>query len=243
MTSVSTSADATPARRLAAWGVHLFTASGAVVGFIALDAIRRGSYVEAFWWMTIAFAIDSADGTLARAVGVKTVLPTFDGARLDDLVDYFNYTVVPVALVYAAGLLPAAAALPVAASVLIASAYGFCQAEAKTDDGYFKGFPSYWNVVAFYLFVLRFPPWVAAAVLVAFAVLVFVPVYYVYPSRAPRFRTLMIGLSLSWAASVLVAIAMLPDSPRVLVLGSLLYPAYYFALSFYLTIRRRAGLP
>lgn len=226
-------------RRLVAWGVHLFTASGAVVALLALDAIHRGRYGQAFGWMALAMAIDSADGTLARAARVKTVLPGFDGARLDDVVDYLNYTVVPVALIYAAGRLPPRLDVVVAAAVLIASAYGFCQDDAKTTDGYFKGFPSYWNVVVFYLFALNTPPWLTAAVLLAFAVLVFVPIYYVYPSRAPRFRAITIALGIAWGVSGLVVLARLSDPPRFLLQLSLLYPAYYLGLSLYLTLRRR----
>lgn len=230
-------------RQLAAWSVHLLTASGAIVGFLALLAIHEGRYDWAFWWMALALAIDSVDGSLARAVGVKRVLPHFDGTRLDDLVDYFNYTVVPVVLIYSAQRLPDSVALPVSAAVLLASAWGFCQTEAKTGDGYFKGFPSYWNVVVFYLFALQTPPSVTAATLVTFAILVFVPIYYVYPSRSPRLRALTIVLAAGWGASTLVALAKLPDPPRSLLLGSLLFPAYYIALSVYLTIQRRRSGP
>ena len=230
-------------RQLAAWGVHLLTASGAIVGFLALVAIHEGRYDWAFCWMALALAIDSVDGSLARAVGVKRVLPHFDGTRLDDLVDYFNYTVVPVVLIYSAERLPDSVALLVSAAVLLASAWGFCQTEAKTEDGYFKGFPSYWNVIVFYLFALETPPSVTAGVLVTFAILVFVPIYYVYPSRSPRLRTLTIVLAAAWGAAILAALAGLPEPPRRLLLGSLLFPAYYIALSVYLTVRRRPPGP
>jgi len=225
-------------RRLAAWAVHLLTASGAVVALLALAAIHRGRYAEAFGWMAVALAIDSVDGTLARAVAVRTVLPTFDGARLDDVIDYLNYTVVPLALIYASGRLPSDLALPAVAFVLLASAYGFAQIDAKTSDGYFKGFPSYWNILAFYLYALDTPQWFGAAALLLFGILVFVPIYYVYPSRNPRFRTITVTLGVAWAISALVILARLEDAPRALVVGSLLYPAYYLGLSFYLTRHR-----
>jgi len=234
----SSAEDAGPARRLAAWSVHFLTASGAVVAFLALGAIHQGRYDHALWWVALAAVIDSVDGALARAVGVKAVLPRFDGTRLDDLIDYLNYTVVPVALIYAAGRLPPSGALPIAAAVLLSSAWGFCQTEAKTSDGYFKGFPSYWNVVVFYLLTLGTPQWFNAAVLVFFAILVFVPIYYVYPSRAPRLRELTVVLGVGWAAGTLLALASLPHPPRSLLLGTLLYPAYYLGLSVYLTFKR-----
>jgi phosphatidylcholine synthase len=171
-------------------------------------------------------------------VAVKKVLPTVDGARLDDVVDYLNYTLVPLALIGASGRLPSHLALPVIAFVLLASAYGFAQTDAKTSDGYFKGFPSYWNVVAFYLYALDTPRWFAAAALVLFGILVFVPTYYVYPSRSPRFRTITIALGAVWGIAALVILARLENAPQSLVLASLLYPAYYLGLSVYLTRRR-----
>src|ERR1035437_5498605 len=94
------------ALQLPAWGVHFYTACGAVLGFLALDATANGNYGLAFIWLTVATVIDCTDGTLARRVGVKQVLPHFDGARLDDIVDYLNYVLVPVVLAYHAGLIP-----------------------------------------------------------------------------------------------------------------------------------------
>ena len=71
----------------------------------------------------------TADGALARKVGVSRVLPGFDGRRLDDLVDFLNYVIVPAVFLVATGLLPhwAWAAAPV-----LASAYGFSHVQAKT---------------------------------------------------------------------------------------------------------------
>ena len=94
--------------------------------------------------------IDATDGTFARMVKVKEVLPHFDGRRLDDLIDFQTYTSLPLLLAWRAQLVPDGQEAWLLAP-LIASAYGFCQVNAKTDDGYFLGFPSYWNIVVFYL--------------------------------------------------------------------------------------------
>src|SRR5947207_299337 len=130
-------------------------------------------------------ARDAPDGTLARAVRVKAVLPGFDGRRLDDLIDFLNYTFLPLFLIWRAGLLPAGSEnwllLP-----LLASAYGFCQVEAKTADGFFLGFPSYWNVVAIYLYALPFSPAAALGMVIALSLLTFVPLRYLYPSVGGR---------------------------------------------------------
>src|ERR1041385_7336533 len=115
-------------RTWAAWGVHLYTAIGAPLGLVALVASGQGYFRLAFVCMTIATFIDSTDGMLARRIGVKQVLPQFDGARLDDIVDYLNYVVVPVVLAYQAGLIPAGFwGLMIASAPLLASGYGFAQ--------------------------------------------------------------------------------------------------------------------
>ena len=140
-----------PARRTLAWAVHLLTASGAAVGLAALLETARGDPRSALLWMLVALVIDSVDGTLARRADVERVVPRIDGRRLDDIVDYLNYVIVPVFFLAWSGRIDP---LVLAGAPVLASAYGFSQTEAKTEDGYFLGFPSYWNVVALYAFLL-----------------------------------------------------------------------------------------
>jgi phosphatidylcholine synthase len=82
------------ARLLFAWFVHLYSALGAVVGFLTIQAIQNGDFKQAFQLMFIAVAIDATDGSLARAAKVKEMIPWFDGARLEDIVDSLNYDIV-----------------------------------------------------------------------------------------------------------------------------------------------------
>jgi len=238
-----------PPRRLrsvAAWGVHLLTVSGAPAGVLALLAIERREAAAAFAWMAYTVAVDAIDGTLARAVGVKEVVPTFDGTRLDDLVDYFTYVIVPALCLLHLDLLPPAAAVPVALCPVVASAYGFCRTDAKTADHYYIGFPSYWNIVAFYLYALGWPRVVNGGIVVAFSLAVFVPVRYVYPSRTPTLRRLTMGLGAAWGAAMVYALAELArlgTVPRALVVTSLAFPVYYVGLSFALHARRAFAGP
>jgi len=215
-----------------AWGVHIFTASGAVVGAVALLAILQGSLDRAALLMLVALVIDSVDGTLARAFRVSEVLPAVDGRRLDDMVDYLNYVIVPAVFMVAAGSLPAWywAAIPI-----LASAYGFSHAEAKTDDDFFLGFPSYWNVVAVYLWLLAVSPAVATGVVLLFSVLIFVPLKYLYPSKMPRGRNLLSVAALLWLVAMALGILApgLAGGLRLVEL-SLAFPALYLALSFWL---------
>lgn len=221
-----------------AWSVHAYTASGAVMGLAGVMAVVAGDYRQAFAWMFVATFVDGTDGVLARAARVKERTPAFDGARLDDIVDYLTFVFLPAFLLVHAGLLPASWAVAVAAAMLLSSAYGFASLDAKTADNYFTGFPSYWNIVALYVAVLDLPAWANAAMVLAFAALVFVRIGYVYPTRTPTLRTLTLGLMAAWGVMLLAIIWWLPSPPRALVLASLVFPIYYLGLSLMLHARR-----
>jgi phosphatidylcholine synthase len=227
-------------RVAAAWGVHALTASGAVAGVLAVLATDRGDAATAFWWMAYTLLVDSFDGTLARAVGVKRVLPFFDGTLLDNVVDYFTYVIVPVLFALGMHLVPAGWGVVAVLCPVLASAYGFCRTDAKTADHYFTGFPSYWNVVVFYLYALGWPPALNAAVLVVLSVAVFVPIRYVYPSRTATLRPVTIGFGLAWGALLLWVLTRLASAPRALVVVSLAFPIYYVGLSLALHARHAA---
>lgn len=225
------------------WVAHAYTASGAVIALAATYAVFEGRFRDAFLSFCVATFIDTTDGWLARALRVKERLPGYDGARLDDIVDYLTYVFVPMLLVQQAGLLPAGWGLGVAALVLLASAYGFGQTEAKvaTTDHFFTGFPSYWNIVAFYLYVWQLPPVVNGVLLAVLAVLVFVPIRYVYPSRTAFLQRPTLVLGAAWAVLVVVGVWRLPATDGPWLALSMVFPVYYTALSLYLHVRERSG--
>ena len=216
--------------------VHAFTASGAVAGLLALIAIPHGHYKAAFMWMTVTIAIDSVDGFLARALKVKEFAPSIDGALLDNIVDYFTYVIVPALFIVYSDIVPPGTRLVTAIAISLASAYQFSQKEAKTPDHHFKGFPSYWNVTVFYLHVLVWPQWANLAILWVLAVAVFIPVKYLYPSRARRFRPLTLSLTCIWGACMVWLLVTYPRDSCGLRYVSLLYVAYYFIASIAITI-------
>ncbi len=239
-------------RTVAAWGVHFYTATGLICAAgIAVLLIGEhpgpDDYRWAFALMFLATIIDATDGTLARKVDVKRVVPGFDGRRLDDLTDFLTYTCLPLLLIWRANLLPPGQAGWLV-GVLLASAYGFCQSAIKTDDGYFRGFPSYWNLVAFYVYLLLLPKWLNLGVILLLAVLTFVPSKYFYPTRGGKLNHLMLALGSVWTVVVLWILINLPaditpdDTPpdrsvHSLVLISLVYPGFYLLLSWFVSLR------
>jgi phosphatidylcholine synthase len=238
--------------KVAGWGVHFYTALGLVAAAGMAVLIVQGTG-EAFRWvfvlMFVATFIDATDGTLARAVRIKETVPSFDGRRLDDIVDFLTYTFLPLFFLWKADILPEGYK-PVLLLPLMASAYGFCQVSAKTDDGYFLGFPSYWNLIALYLYILQpMPDWVALSLIIVPAVLTFVPSRYLYPTgRGGLLNRAALVLGGVWAGLLLWILAVLPSEypsptdlgetwPRPLAVASLFFPVYYFAASWFVTCR------
>jgi phosphatidylcholine synthase len=222
--------------RLRAVLVHLYTASGAVLALLILVAAFQNEAVTALWLMLASLIIDSTDGLLARRFRVSEALPFFDGAMLDNIVDYMTYVFAPIILLWSGGYLPSGnTGVVLAALPLLASSYQFCRVDAKTDDHFFLGFPSYFNVFAFYAIVFDPKPPLVAVVLVVCSLLVFVPVRYVYPTRTVAFRKLSLTLTALWLISYAVILLEMPE-PDPLILGfSIFYLFYYFGLSLYLS--------
>lgn len=225
-------------RKITAWLVHAYTTLGLIAAAFSVVLIVYGGEENlrlVIVLMFLAMIIDASDGYFARRVGVKEVLPSFDGRRLDDIIDFHTFTTIPLLFIWRSDVLPPELAwlllLP-----LLASAYGFSQTNAKTDDGYFLGFPSYWNVVAFYLFFLQPAPWFSVVIIVLLSVLTFVPAKYLHPSIPGPLSKLSIVLGVVWAILVLAVITGIVQE-FLWTLLSLAYPAYYMGVSWFITIR------
>lgn len=220
-----------------AWAVHLYTASGGVLGMVALLAVAQGRVRDAFFYLIAAMLIDVTDGTLARRVGVRDVLPNFSGGDLDNAIDVLTYIYVPIFILGSQGLLPH----PLWTIVpMLAAMYAYGQAHMKTEDHYFLGFPSYWNIVALYMYWLRPGPVVAVCAVAVPAVLTFIPTRYLYPSRNSAYWKTSWVLGGLWFA--LVFYLLLQPAPDLgLVWLSLAYPAYYMVMSFYVDRLLRAA--
>jgi phosphatidylcholine synthase len=220
------------------WIAHLYTATGAVIALLATGMAFAHNFRAVFIYFIAATFVDSTDGVLARALRVKERLPNFDGAKLDDIIDYLMYAFIPALVVWQADMVPSA--FPICAAIVLSSAYGFAQADAKVaaTDYFFTGFPSYWNIVVAYLYLLQLSQRTNATILVTFAVLVFVPIRYVYPSRTIALKWPTLALGTMWAALFTWIIWRLPaiDGPWIML--SLVFPAYYAALSLWLQFRR-----
>lgn len=227
--------------RLGAMSVHVYTALGVVLALLMVHMSYAGEVEIVLWLFLAAMIIDGSDGFLARRLRVKEVVPGFDGALLDNIIDYITYAFAPMVLLWSAGYLPDGWLGGVVASVpLLASCYQFCRSDAKTDDHFFLGFPSYWNIAAFYLIVLGASTAATTTTLLVLTVLVFVPVKYVYPSRTETAWWLTMTLTTLWLGLYALILLQYPSPSLWLIALSGGYVLYYAVLSLRLTLNRRS---
>jgi phosphatidylcholine synthase len=223
-----------------AWMVHLYTSLGLVVGFFALDAVLRGDVKTVFICMLVALFIDATDGTMARAWKVTYWAPQFDGRKLDDITDYLNYAFIPLFFAYRFEMVSGGWLVIVLFAVL-AAAYGFCQKAAKTNDGFFTGFPNFWNILIFYLYIFHLPVEINAFIILACAIFIFVPVTFMSYS-SPIFQSLNKIISLVYGLFLAAIIATINEPIRVLVWISLVFPLYYVGTSLALHLLKSSKL-
>ncbi len=205
-------ADFSP-RTLAAFAVHVFTACGAACALLALMAAAGADWTQMFLWLGVALIVDGVDGTFARHLHVAELLPRWSGDVLDFVVDYATYVLVPAYAIAIGGVLAASVALPLGLIVAITGAIYFADRRMKTSDSYFRGFPALWNIVAFYLFLLKPAPWFAALAVLVLAAATFAPIYFVHPVRVPRWRIVNLVALVLWAGLAIFALTQRLDPP------------------------------
>jgi phosphatidylcholine synthase len=210
-----------------AFSVHVLTAAGAALALVALLAAVRGAWEVMFLCLGLALIVDGVDGTIARALKVTELLPRWSGDVLDLVVDFVTYVFVPAYAIAAGGLLPPWLGAPAGIVIVMTGAIYFADRRMKTADNYFRGFPTLWNVVAFYLFVLKPTPWLAAGLVALLAVLTFMPFKFLHPFRVARLRIVSMGAVILW--SLLAAYALVRSlEPGAWVAGGLVVLALYF---------------
>jgi phosphatidylcholine synthase len=214
---------------LPAFGVHIVTASGAGLALLALLAAAAGNWVAMFAWLGAALFVDGIDGTLARRLNVKDALPRWSGDALDFVVDFTTYVFVPAYAIAASGLLPQAVAVPLGVIIVVSSAIYFADAEMKTADNYFRGFPVLWNAAAFYLFVIKPAPWLGAILILGLVVMTFLPIRFIHPFRVARGRAVTIAALVLWSVLAAVALYRNLDPGPWVGFGLLALGLYFFA--------------
>ena len=197
--------------KIAAWAVHGFTASGAVLGFLAIISILNNDLVGAFLWLGLALLIDGIDGALARKIGVLDKTPNIDGSTLDNVIDYLNYVIIPALMIYWFQMVPNGWEIILPAGMFAVSLYTFANMNMKTNDYYFSGFPAVWNIVVLYFYILNTHPIINVIIILLLFILTFVPIKFVHPLRVKKIRNLTIFCTVLWSATTLKLVTTNPD--------------------------------
>ena len=189
--------------KIAAWAVHGFTASGAVLGFLAIISIFNNDLVGAFLWLGLALLIDGIDGSLARKIGVLDKTPNIDGSTLDNVIDYLNYVIIPALMIYWFQMVPNGWEIILPAGIFAVSLYTFANINMKTNDYYFSGFPAVWNIVVLYFYILNTHPIINVIIILLLFIFTFIPIKFVHPLRVKKIRNLTIFCTVLWSATTL----------------------------------------
>jgi phosphatidylcholine synthase len=201
------SLKASPATRAAAFCVHIFTALGAGIALIALLEAVREHWAAMFGWLGVALVVDAIDGPIARRLDVVRVQPNWSGDVLDLVVDFVTYVFVPAYAITASGLLLPLAAPILGVGIAVSGALYFADRRMKAADNHFRGFPGLWNVAAFYLFLLHWPPVLGSLTVVVLIAATFAPFHVVHPVRVMRLRWLTLSLIAVWAVLAVITLA------------------------------------
>ena len=197
--------------KIAAWAVHGFTASGAVLGFLAIISIFNNDQTSSFLWLGLALLVDGLDGTIARKVGVSDKAPNIDGSTLDNVIDYLNYVIIPSLMIYWFQMVPNGWEIIIPAGIFAVSLYTFANINMKTEDYYFSGFPALWNIVVLYFYILNTNHYINLIVIIFLSILTFIPIKFVHPLRVKKLRNITIFCTIIWSATTLKLVTTFPE--------------------------------
>ncbi|MFC4893167.1 CDP-alcohol phosphatidyltransferase family protein [Pseudofrancisella aestuarii] len=244
-------------KKVYAWSIHLFTALGAVLGVLAIiysiqaaQAATLSDFTSYYYYLKlslycviIAIIIDAVDGTLARTVDIKKLAP-FDGALLDNIIDFTTYSIVPCIWIYVSGVVSESWLIPSIVLITISSSYQFCQPNAKTNDNFFVGFPSYWNIIVMLMLCFQTNQTANQTIILVLSIFSFIPIKYIYLSRLDNISkskiVKFITLSYSIIASsiTVVAIYLFPQkAPDEFLVIIITFIIFYIIFSFKLNIK------
>ncbi len=221
-------------KKIAAWAVHGFTGSGAVLGLLAIISILNDDAIGAFLWLGLALLIDGIDGTLARKVDVSKQTPNIDGTILDSVVDYLNYVIIPSLMIYWFQMVPLWFELIAPSAIILCSLYTFANLKMKTEDYYFRGFPAVWNIAVLYFFILGTHEYINIIVIVVCIILTFTPVKFVHPLRVADLRNLTIFFTIVWSATTLKLV--ITPTSKIFMIDSAIIFILWIVTSIYFAV-------
>ncbi|SOE18813.1 phosphatidylcholine synthase [Hoeflea halophila] len=219
-----------PYAEIRAFSVHILTASGSFMAFLALVAAAESRFVDMWWWLAVAMLIDGIDGPIARKLKVKEVLPNWSGVMLDNVIDYVTYVLIPAFALYQSGMIGEPLSFVAAGLIVVSSAIYYADMGMKTDENFFLGFPVAWNMLVYTLFVVNASEAVAFAIVLAAVFMTFLPINFLHPVRVVRLRWLNLTMFGIWSVLSAFALLLRFDSPEWLMWAVMLTSGYLFVI-------------
>jgi phosphatidylcholine synthase len=229
--------------RRAAWGIHIFTASGVLAGLMGLLSVLNDTPKAALVWLMVALVIDGVDGPVARRIDCRLHVPNIDGNTLDLVIDYVTCVVAPALFLDRFGMLPHGFSLVGAGIVMTTALYCFSRTDMMTPDKYFRGFPAMWNLVINVMWVVHSKPWTNFVVILVFAGLSLTNVKIPHPVQVREHRNLTLPIVAIWIGTMLGLTIAYPTAPlwaRAIEIGGV---AYFVWLSARRTFRLEPAAP
>ena len=208
-----------PYAEIRAFSVHILTASGSFLAFLALVAAAEQRFTAMFWWLGAALLVDGIDGPIARRVDVKSVLPNWSGVMLDNVIDYVTYVLIPAFALYESHMIGRPMSFVAAGLIVMSSAIYYADTGMKTEENFFSGFPVAWNMLIFTLFVVHPSEQVAFGAILVSVLLTFLPIHFLHPVRVVRLRNVNLSIFGIWSILSISALFLNFRSPQWLVWG------------------------
>jgi phosphatidylcholine synthase len=231
-----------PYAEIRAFSVHILTASGAYLAFLALVAAAEQRFVDMWWWLGLALLVDGIDGPIARKLKVKEVLPTWSGELLDNVIDYVTYVLIPAFALYQSGMIGPTMSFVCAGLIVISSAIYYANMGMKTAENFFSGFPVVWNMLVFTLFAINAGEWTAMIVVFIAVFVTFLPIHFLHPVRVVRLRRVNLAIFLAWCFFSGWSLILHFDSPVWLVLAISLTGLYLAVIGGVMQLFPRLGV-
>lgn len=226
--------------RNAGYALHVMTASGAVVGMLALQAVYNDDIRSALIWLVISQILDGIDGPIARKFDVPINAPRIDGHSLDLIIDYVTNVVVPIAFMMHFLMFPSSFETLMAGSIFLFSALWFARTDLETDDHWFNGFPASWNLVVPTVLFAHFSVTVVAVVSAILCISQLTNFKVPHILRSPQFRQITLPFGTIYLANLTyLSFAYSDTSTNHLnwLTGGILFafPAYVLGISIWRT--------
>jgi phosphatidylcholine synthase len=206
--------ETSQSQRRTGFSIHVLTASGALAGLTALQAVIDGHIRSALIWLIVCQILDGIDGPIARRFNVGLHAPHIDGHVLDLVIDYVTCVVVPTVLLIRMDVVEPRLTMIISGPILITSALWFARTDQETEDVWFNGFPAVWNIVIPTFILLGTSQRYAAIMCVLFCVAQLTRLKFPHLVRVEALRPATYTVTVLYFGAFILLSAQYPNGPQ-----------------------------